>query len=398
MIVDVNNASRHLPPPLVAHVILRFGMGGMENGLINLINNMSSERYRHAIISLTDSTAFSKRLLHPSPPIFCLHKPEGHSFRVYVHLWRLLRQLRPAIVHTRNLPALEFAPLATIVGSARVHGEHGRDIYDLDGTNAKYRLLRQAIKPLIHRHLTVSADLSSWLTQQIGVSPEKVSHIYNGVDVQKFCPRRGLRPPLGPLGFSTSNAFIIGAVGRMQPVKDQLTLMRAFLHLLHLSPEMREHLRLVIVGDGPLRVEAQRLAAAAGAASLVWLPGERADVPELMRAFDLFVLPSLAEGISNTILEAMASGLPVVATHVGGNAELVIPGQTGDLVTPANPITMANTILSYIFDRDKAHRYGRAGRERATTHFSIEAMVNGYLSVYDAVLQSQRRRVKLRLA
>jgi glycosyltransferase involved in cell wall biosynthesis len=176
----------------------------------------------------------------------------------------------------------------------------------------------------------------------------------------------------------------------MEAVKDTLTLVRAFLHLVNTETEAREHLRFVAIGDGSLREEAQRLVSAAGADHLAWFPGERDDIPELMRGLDLFVLPSLREGISNTILEAMASGLPVVATRVGGNPELVEDGKTGILVAPTDPIAMAEAIQVYQRDREKLIRHGHAARKRAESEFSIQSMVNGYMAVYDAVLENRR--------
>jgi glycosyltransferase involved in cell wall biosynthesis len=147
-----------------------------------------------------------------------------------------------------------------------------------------------------------------------------------------------------------------------------------------------------MIGDGPLRRESQKLLSEAGVADLAWLPGERADIPELLRAIDLFVLPSIAEGISNTILEAMVSGLPVVATYVGGNSELVVEGETGMLVPSSDPVAMAEAIQSYLKDPEKLARHGQTGRKRAVEHFSIEKMVEGYLSLYDEVLSARRRR------
>jgi sugar transferase (PEP-CTERM/EpsH1 system associated) len=278
--------------------------------------------------------------------------------------------------------------LARVPG--RIHGEHGRDIYDLDGSRFKYNLLRKAIRPLVHHYIAVSVDLADWLTSTVGARSERVTQIYNGVDIQRFQPRHGPRPALGPEGFAPPQALVVGTVGRMQAVKDQLTLVRAFCHMLHTASETRAFLRLVLIGDGPLRQEAQQVLRQANLEHFAWLPGERTDIPELLRAFDLFVLPSLAEGISNTILEAMASGLPVVATRVGGNPELVEEGTTGLLVPAANPVAMAAAMQTYVSDRGQLLRHGRAGRQKATTRFSMEAMVHGYLSVYDAVLHNKR--------
>jgi glycosyltransferase involved in cell wall biosynthesis len=178
----------------------------------------------------------------------------------------------------------------------------------------------------------------------------------------------------------------------MEAVKDQLTLVRAFIHLLNTEPRERERLRLVVIGDGSLRAEARKLLRVANADHLAWLPGERGDIPEIMRALDVFVLPSLREGISNTILEAMASGLPVVATRIGGNPELVDEEHTGMLVPYANPVAMAAAIRTYLVERDRLIRHGQAGREKAETRFSMEAMIDGYLAAYDAVLHSKRSR------
>jgi glycosyltransferase involved in cell wall biosynthesis len=134
----------------------------------------------------------------------------------------------------------------------------------------------------------------------------------------------------------------------------------------------------------------RRLSAAA-AESLAWLPGERHDVPELMRAFDVFALPSLGEGISNTVLEAMASGLPVVATQVGGNPELVEEGKTGTLVPPGDARALAAAARAYAEDPARASAHGAAGRRQAEAKFSIASMVAAYLGVYDAVLARNAR-------
>jgi glycosyltransferase involved in cell wall biosynthesis len=177
----------------------------------------------------------------------------------------------------------------------------------------------------------------------------------------------------------------------MEPVKDQPTLVRAFLHLLSTEPSWRDRLRLVLIGEGSLREDCRGLLRAAGAEALAWLPGERADVPGVLRAMDLFVLPSLGEGMSNAILEAMATGLPVVATKVGGNPELVEEGRTGTLVPSGDPVAMAGAIRAYLTDPDKARRHGQAGRRRVEAQFSLDAMVEGYLALYDAVLSAKRR-------
>lgn len=372
--------------PLIVHVIHRLGVGGLENGLIKIINQMPVDRYRHAIVCLQGYSDFSRRLKRADVAIYDMAQQDGHDLGAYWRLFRLFRKLRPAIVHTRNLSALESQVIAALAGvRARVHGEHGRDSYDLYGQNRKYNLLRRLIRPFVGHYIAVSRDLQNWLMETIGVAPARVSQIYNGVDNVRFHPSQTSRDNLGTAGFLQSDSIVIGSVGRMAAVKDYPTLVRAFLRLLELAPELRDRLRLLIVGDGESRAVCLERLKLHG--QLAWLPGERADIPELMSAMDIFVLPSLGEGLSNTILEAMASALPVVATRVGGNPELIQEGVTGALVPSADPEAMARALLDYVRDPKLRHQHGRAARAVIDSEFSMEAMMQGYLSVYDRVLK-----------
>ncbi|WP_018868154.1 MULTISPECIES: TIGR03088 family PEP-CTERM/XrtA system glycosyltransferase [unclassified Thioalkalivibrio] len=379
--------------PCVAHVIHRLDVGGMENGLVNLLNHMPAERYRHAIICMTDYTRFSERLQREDVTLHALHKREGKDLGVHRRLWRLLRELRPAIVHTRNLATLEAQVIATLAGvRARVHGEHGWDIADLDGSRDKHRHMRRLVRPLVGRYIALSRHQMDYLQQRIGVSPERLTHIYNGVDTRRFHPREGVRTGPWPSNFAGPEDIVIGSVMRMQAVKAPLDLVEAFIALRENAPVPFDRLRLVIVGEGPLRESALQRLEAAGVAQQAWLPGAREDIPQCLRAMDLFILPSLAEGICNTILEAMASGLPVIATKVGGNPDLVAPGETGTLVPAGMPAALADAIADGLASPDARERMGQAARARAKAQFSMDAMVEGYLGVYDNLLDKANAR------
>ena len=145
-------------------------------------------------------------------------------------------------------------------------------------------------------------------------------------------------------------------------------------------------LRLLIAGDGALRAALEAEIAQRALGDVVWLAGERRDVPEVMRALDVFALPSQAEGISNTILEAMASGLPVVATRVGGNAELVQEGRTGTLVAAQDPAALGAALLAYGSDAGLRVAHGAAGQARVAAEFSLDGMVARYAGVYEQAL------------
>lgn len=375
--------------PLVVHVIHRLQMGGLENGLLNLINHTPAGRFRHAIICMTDFTAFASRITAEGVTVKALHKQPGKDLGVYLRLFRVFRELRPDIVHTRNIGTLEAQLIARLCGvNGNIHGEHGRDMRDLDGSNRRHRMLRRLMSPLVNRYVALSKDTRQWLVRDNGVPPRKIAQLYNGVDTQRFRPCEV--PGMKSLGVASGlhGRFILGTVGRLSAEKDQLTLVEAFLKLLDRDPVYRDRLGLVLIGDGELREPIEKLLQGCDESvrRLVWMPGARNDVPDIMRQLDLFVLPSRTEGVSNTILEAMASAVPVLATAVGGNPELVLDGETGMLVAPCSPVGMADGIESYVKNPLLGEKHGQAGRKRVLEKFSIDVMAERYLTLYEDVL------------
>lgn len=370
-------------PPLVVHVIWRLAAGGMENGLVNLINHLPRELCRHAVVALDDITDFAKRITREDVRVVALEKPLGHGISCYPALRRLLRQWQPAMVHTRGLAALEMAPLARWMGIPVIHGEHGWDASDPNGLRKKYQLLRRLYRPFVTHYIAVSQSIEDYLVERIGVGKNEVSQICNGVDLAQFGRGGERREAIPGSPFNADSWQVIGAVMRMARVKDPLGLVAAFGHAVRALPT----LRLVMVGEGELTENVRAAVASAGLKHKVWLAGERSDVADLMRGFDAFVLPSRAEGMSNTLLEAMASGLPVIATDVGGNRELVVPGQTGVLVPPADAGRLAQAMVGVLQNATTAREMGRRGRERVEQNFSLETMVDAYAALYARMLQ-----------
>lgn len=375
--------------PLVVHLLYRFDTGGLENGVVNLINHMPESAYRHRVLALTEVTDFRHRIRRDDVECVALGKAPGHGAREYPRLVGLLRQWRAAVVHTRNLGPLEMQVAAALAGvPGRIHGEHGRELDDLDGSNRKYQWARRIYSPFVHRYVALSRDLERYLVDRVGIASRRIEQIYNGVDDARFRPATDgpvappEAPPRGP------GECWIGTVGRMQGVKNQVLLARAFVRALEFAPELRSSLRLVCVGSGPMRRECVEIVEAAGLSDRTWMPGERSDVADVMRGLDCFVLPSLAEGISNTILEAMSCGLPVVATAVGGNPELVVEGETGHLVRPSDVEPMARAIVSLARDPAARAALGKAARLRVEQRFSLRAMVSAYQRLYDERLRA----------
>lgn len=371
-------------PPLIAHVIYHLIMGGLENGLINLVNRIPRDRYRHAIVCMAYYSDFRQRITRPDVEVVAMNVHERGLRSVTPDLFRLFRRLRPTIVHSRNLSGLDSLLPAAIAGvRCRIHGEHGWESSDLRGTNRKHQWNRRLHSPLVSRYIALSKHQERYLTEQVGIAPRRITQIYNGVDVERFHPRDSAAAASPAPRDDRPDGCVIGTVGRMQGVKDPMNLVEAFLHLRRTRPELLPRMRLAMVGDGALRDAVTDRLRQEGATSAAWLPGARDDVADQLRGFDLFVLPSKAEGISNTILEAMATGLPVVATRVGGNPELVLEGTTGALVPDSDPAALAAAIGRYVENPELVRAHGAAGRARAIREFSLDRMIERYLTVYD---------------
>lgn len=361
----------------VVHLVYRFDIGGLETVLVNLINSLPNNQFKHVIVSLTDANPEFIKKLQRNVDIFQLYKPAGNSFSVYIQLWRLFRRLKPDIVHSYNIATLEYQTVAAFAGvKFRIHAEHGRDIYDLDGSNRKYRILRRLINPFIHYWVPVSDELRFWLINDVKIPARKVKRIYNGIDIQKYRPK---------LVVSADRPFTVAAVGRLAAVKDQLTLVKAIERLVTQQHERRAKLRLLIIGDGELKSQLKTYVAEHQLQDCVSLPGASHHIAEDLQQVDLFVLPSLAEGIALTVLEAMASGLPVIVTNVGGNPELIETGVNGQLLPPRAEQQMADNIAAYMDNPGQRLQHGVAGRAKVEAMFSLRAMTKNYHDLYQSV-------------
>lgn len=359
--------------PLVVHILYRFEVGGLQTLLAQCINRMPAQHYRHAVVCLAGRTAFANLVHSPDVEFFTLDKQPGQSWSSHRALWTLLRRLRPAVVHTYNISTVEYCLTAWMAGvSLRIHAEHGRDSVEMDGKHRTYNLLRRLLSPVIDMFVPVSADLGVWLRHSVGVPAHKIRMIANGVDSVHFAPGPAKAP----------GTVWIGTIGRIDRIKNHAGLIDAFCILLARFPAPQFDLRLAIVGDGPLLHSLRERVAQESWADRVWFPGSRDDVADILRRFSVFVLPSLSEGTPVTIMEAMATGLPVVASAVGGVPQLVLDRHTGLLVKPADARALASALASYITDPALRARHGDAGRLHVTTCFDVDAMVRNYDALY----------------
>lgn len=375
---DLSNA------PLVVHVLYRFDCGGLQTVLAECINRMPAQHYRHAVVCLEGCTDYAERIRSANVALYTLDKLPGYNLSTHVKLWKMLRSLRPAIVHTYNIGTIEYNLTALLAWvPVRIHAEHGRDSVEIDGKHRKYNLLRRLLSPIINAFVPVSDDLVDWLRLVVKVSPRKIVMIPNGVDTLHYAPCHVTKA-------TALQHVCIGTVGRIDRIKNHAGLLDAFRLLLVRFPSPAYDLRLVIVGDGPLLPALRRTVATQGLSDKVWLSGARADVADILRGFSMFVLPSLSEATPVTILEAMATALPVVASRVGGVPQLVLDGETGAMVQPDDVAALADALSMYISDPARRNAHGAAGRAHVEASYSVDAMVASYASLYDDCRNSSR--------
>lgn len=377
------NGSQISNPLHIVHILYAFRTGGLENGVVNIINLLENKKYKHSIVCITDyDEHFYARIKSNNTQIYKLNKPSGNGFLWMFRCWQMLRKLKPDICHSRNLSALE-AQLPAFLARVpyRIHGEHGWDVNDLAGCNKKYQFLRRLFRGFIHQYVALSTEAVIYLTEKINVKPDHIHHICNGVDVGKFTPNKNRA--LLPEGFATNDSLLFGTVGRLAEVKNQTFLVSAFITLWQQHSQLQDKLRLVIVGDGILLPTLKKMVASAEAEKAVWFAGRRDDIAQLMQQLDLFILPSLAEGISNTLLEAMASGLPCIATNVGGNVDLIPSLQLNSHIVDVNDEQqLVKAMAQYIDSPEQLITDSELARAHCQKKFSLAVMVNNYHQLY----------------
>jgi len=353
------------------HLVHTYGVGGMEVGITKLVNALDRTRVTSSICSCCPGDSLKNRL-DAEIPLFELNRKPGNDPKLVVELYRLLKRERPHVLHTHRWATLCEGLIAARLAGVPfvVHGEHGT----LE-TRRHNAFVQRTIWKRVDQVLSVSSRLAERMAREISYPLDRIKVIRNGVDTNRFRPRNPA-PVRQELGLSP-DALVIGAVGRLVPVKDYPTLLRALVRLRDRGIAFQS----IIAGTGRLRDELTALAISLGLSNVRFL-GNRDDIEHLLPAFDVFVLSSSSEGLSNTIQEAMAAGLPVVATRVGGADELVDEPHTGLLVPPGDPGAMADAIGSLAEDPARRNNMGVAARRRAEAVFALDVMIREYERLY----------------
>ena len=363
--------------PVIAHLIYRLDIGGLERVMLNCINQMQGEKFQHVIISLTDANNFAQAE-HNHIEVFCLGKKQGSDLGIHFKLFKLLRKIKPAILHTYNLPTIEYHPISWLAGvKGHIHAEHGRDIGDPQGLNKKHNFLRKLMANFIQRYVCVSEDLHQWLISTVGISQGKALLIQNGINTDHFNLPKTLNK-------ENTKQLRFAIVARITPVKDHQNLLNAFV-LLQEQIGSAKMPQLAIVGDGEQRAQLEQYCQDHALSTVEFL-GARDDIAQILANTDVFVLSSIAEGIPMTILEAMSGKTPIVATRVGGIPEVVDDAKEGFLVEKSNPAALAKGFLRYINQPELIVEHGENARAKVLKKFNEKYMVQAYLEQYKALI------------
>jgi glycosyltransferase involved in cell wall biosynthesis len=353
----------------IVHVVQGLGIGGQERLVVQLSHELAARGHEPSIVTLSPGGAVRKQVR--GVPVYDAPRRPGADPSLALRLAALFHKLRADVVHTHNPAPMLHAVPASLVACVprRVHTKHGANVY---GTKALWAA--RALVRMVDAIVAVSPETAAIARSKERVPARVLRVVPNGIPLDDFAPDAAARARVrADLGIP-AEAFVIGWVGRLSPEKDVPHLVRAA------SPLLGARVRLVLVGDGPARVEVER-AVPPEVARWVTLTGVRADVSAYFAAFDLFALSSRTEGLPLAVPEAMATGLPVVATAVGGLPSSVTP-DCGLLVPAGEEAALRRALVELVRDPALAQSMGRSARRRALAVFSIAKMADSYESLY----------------
>jgi sugar transferase (PEP-CTERM/EpsH1 system associated) len=386
----MNRETASTPAPArpfhIVHVVRRGrAEGGMENGVVNVTNRLPVDRYRVSICALDSEETFSSRIQRPGTEFFLLPKTGGGiDWGLVLRLAKMLRRCRADLVHSHNWGTFLYAVLAAKLAGVRiVNGEHGKNVGEIDGDGAAKRMVKRTLGRRVERIVTVCQSIAEeWIAY--GIPEEKVLCIPNGVDTGRFYPRDDAREFRKQFGLPES-VFLVGSIGRLDELKNYDVLIAALGQLKDSFPEVH----LAILGDGPRKERLKALAEDLGIAERVHLLGFRNRPESFLAALDIFALPSKYEGMSNVVLEAMSSGVPIVCADLPSHREIFSPGLEGEIVNPSTEALWAEMLGELYQSTQRRRALGLAARAKVVEKFSIEKMVSDYDRLYAAYATSR---------
>jgi glycosyltransferase involved in cell wall biosynthesis len=354
------------------------GPGGAERVLSKLAASVDRERYS-PIVGLFRPGWLRDECDRHGVPTRILPSPGNLDIAWVRTCLRLLRQERVALIHSHEFDANVHGALAAwIAGIPQIATIHGKHYY---WERARRRFAYRCVSRWA-KMVTVSEDLRSFVSTNVGIPAHRLQTLYNGIEILPDVEDAAVEQLRNELGINPEDQ-VIGSVGSLYPVKGHQFLVDALPAVFRARPRTV----VVIVGRGELDVALKDQVKRLGLEGKVHFLGLRQDIPRLLALMDVFVMPSLSEGLSIALLEAMAARKPVVTTRVGGNPEIVVDGETGYLVPVEDSHSLASAIFHMLTNPDQAIRFGENGRRRVEERFSLATMAEGYQKLYAAAIE-----------
>ena len=370
-------------PLRLLQVVLSLTLGGTEKMVYDIVRHVDKSRIQPVICCLDEPGVLGDKLHKEGYPVYALNRKPGFNWEIAGQILRLVDKESIDIVNAQQYTPFVYAALARLHRMITGGGRFPRIVFTEHGINYPYKrkikryLLNPALFMLADEITTISKFTKSILVKYENYPASRMKVIYNGIAIDHFSKNIDVARKKESIGLQ-NDSKVIGIVARLDPVKNHPMLLSAFRAVLSLI----HNAYLVVVGDGPENARLHSLAEEFNISKNTVFLGARTDISELIKTFDVFALPSLSEGMSITLIEAMAAGVPVVASSVGGNPEVVQDGLTGYLVPCTSEQELTLRLIECLENGELRTRMGTAAHERARNFFTIEKMVDAYTTLY----------------
>ena len=368
--------------PKLAYVVHTLNPGGTERLVVDMSIAFSAE-FDMLVVCLDEPGTWAADVRARGIPVECVWREPGFDASLPGKLARLFRRQGTQIVHAHQCTPWFYAALSRLIESRPrlLLEEHGRFYPEADSPKRRF-VNRHIVKKLTHRFVAVSADVRQRLERYEGLDASRIEVVYNGVSAEAPLSPEARATARQELGFAP-DAVVVGTVGRFDPIKNLPMLVESLARVSKTTPSLRG----LLVGAGPVFADISGRIVERGLAERVHLTGFRSDARRLVQCMDLFVLASFSEGTSMALLEAMAAGVPVAVTNVGGNPEIVTGGETGWVVTSDAVDELTAAISEAAGNPQRRQEFAARGRQRFLEKFAFDRMIENYRQRYGEMLR-----------
>jgi len=360
----------------LAQITHDLAIGGLQQVVVNICRTIDREKFDVTVICLRALGAFVPEVERMGIKVRLVpQKHKGTDYFSFLKLANILKEEKIEVIHTHNTQPFFDGTIAGLLAGVKtiVHTDHARNFPD----KRRYMFAEWLVSHFAYKIVGVSDDTCQNLVRYEKISRKKTKTIMNGIDLAKYEIKIDQERKRAELGLD-GRGPIIGLAARLVEAKGIRYLLQAMKDVIPLFPDIT----LLIAGDGPLQDDLKRMSVDLGIGRWVLFIGPRLDIPELLKLFDIYVLPSVSEGLPMVLLEAMAAGCPIIATEVGGVPMAVRHGQNGSLVKPENPKALSSEIIRLLSNKDVRERYSENGMTLAREKFSAEVMTQNYERLY----------------